>query len=157
MSNNALKAEQAAIAAIESIFAEAGWSDGNGAEIDTVLNPPSPLFFHGATPAEASSSRVVEDGIGRNIYAVYNAFTVPTPYARNRIHHAEPTVSITIYYNDSTVFDDGSPFAKYLDGLLSGLSNDEWGVSFEQSDDRIAASDRESYIYRKVILATNIF
>ncbi|MBR2200759.1 MAG: hypothetical protein IJ894_08460 [Bacteroidales bacterium] len=157
MSNNALRAEQAAIAAIENIFVEAGWSDGNCADRETILHPASPLFFHGATPAEASSSLIVVDGVGRNIYAVYAAVDVPTSNAGGRYHHAEPIIAITIYYSDVTVFDADSVFNKYLEGLLDGLAAGDWAISYDPGENRISASDREPYIYSKVILATTIF
>lgn len=153
---NLLKAEQIALKDIEDALIASGWSDGYGMTDDEVRNAPSPLFYRNSTPRSAAQSKVVIDGVGRTIYLVYSSMKPDTAYAANKPHHFSATVALTIYYSDAYTFDTGSVHARFLEGLLSELADREYVISSDGEGASAAASDREPYVYRKVIYATKI-
>lgn len=154
---NQVRAEQAAVAEIESVFSEAGWSDGWGLTDAEVRKAPSPLFYRGATPKAAADAKVIIDGVGHSIYAVYSIIKPEAKYSGNQIDHYNITVALTLYYDDAYLFAQGSGFDVFLEGLLNGFSERLWAVSGEDEGAVIGASDKSPYVYRKAVYITNTF
>lgn len=156
MTDNLLIAEQGIGADIEAALIEAGWSDGYGLTDDEIRQAPSPLFYHNATPQAAASSRVIVEGVGRTIYLVYTVLSPDTRYAGNKPHHINATAALTIYTDDAYAFDKGSVHAKFLSALLAELAEREYIIRTDAEGAATAATDREPYVYRKVLYATKI-
>lgn len=154
---NLVRAEQAAVAEIERVFAEAGWSDGWGLTDAEVRRAPSPLFYRAATPKAAADAKVVINGVGHSLYAVYNIIDPEAKYSGNQIDHFNITVAITLYYDDAYLFTQGSGFDTFLEELLSGFSAGLWAISGEGESAAVGASDKSPYVYRKVVYITNTF
>ncbi len=156
MATSILHAEQIALAEIEGALVASGWSDGYGMTDDDVKHAPSPIFYRNSTPRSAANSKVVTDGVGRTIYLIYSTMKPDTAYAANKPHHFSATVALTIYYSDAYTFDAGSVHARFLEELLSELAERDYVISSDGEGASVAASDREPYLYRKVIYATKI-
>lgn len=154
---NQVRAEQAAVTEIEGAFAEAGWSDGWGLTDAQVRQAPSPLFYRGATPKTAGDAKVVLNGVGHTLYAVYTVMRSEGKYADNQLHHYDVTIAITLYYDDPHLFTEGSGFDAYLEELLSELSERLWTISGEGDTAVTPATDRAPYVYRKILYVTNTF
>lgn len=152
-----IRAERIAVAEIEQAFIEAGWSDGYGMTDNEIRKAPSPLFYRNSTPVTAADAKVIKNGSGHNLYAVYNIIKPEVKYASNTVHHLEVTVAITFYYDDPYLFDEESGYDVYLEELLSQLAHSLWVVSDDGDEPVTGTSDKAPYIHRKVLYATNTF
>lgn len=157
--NNYLRAENAAVAEIERLLTEAGWSDGWGLDDDEVRNAPSPLFYRNATSAVAGEARVTEDGQTHLLYCIYNIIENHPHYAGNHPAAFDITIALTFYYDDPFLFYEAerNGFTKYLDALLDGLAESNWTLSGEGENPVPPTDDAQPYVQRKVLFVTNNF
>ncbi len=160
MTDNVIKAENAAVKAIETAFINAGWSDGWGLTDDEVRAAPSPLFYRNETPAVASEARATVDGQTHSVYCIYNIIETKPNHAGNRPSNFDVTVALTFYYDDPFLFfsdEKESPFGKFAEVLMDELADGLWTISSEGESSVPATEDGQTYTNRKILFVKNNF
>ena len=155
---NVIAAENEAIEAIEEIFKRAGWSDGWGMNDVEVMRSQSPLFYRNATGAAAERAQcVASGGKAQTLYCIYNIATTESKYAENHPYGFDVTICLTFYYSDPFLFHEKSEGNPYIDRLMKELADALWVIASEGEQQIPPTEDRQAYLYRKMIFATNFF
>lgn len=155
--NNIIHAENAAVAAIEKIFEQAGWSDGWGLTDDEVRNAPSPLFYRNATSQVAEEARPVMNGQAQSLYCIYNIAPTDPKYSGNRPYGFEVTICLTFYYSDPFLFHEESEANPFICSLMHELTEKLWIITGEGEQPVPPTENRQAYTNRKLIFVTNYF
>lgn len=156
-------AKNRAIAQIEAIFEQSGWSDGWGLNDDEVRAAPSPLFYRNEAPVVAEESKVQIEGQSHRLYCIYNVSEVKPNYAGNRPSSYDITIALTFYFDDPFLFYETgnaqtqNPFKTFAEALLEELADDLWAISSDGEGSVPSGEDGKPYTNREILFVTNNF
>lgn len=155
--SNILTIENRAIEELETIFANAGWSDGWALTDEQVRSATEPLYYRNATSAVASEAKVKREDQIRKLYAIYSLMDTDDKSADDRPFIHEPSIAIHFYYDDAFIWHKNSPFNDFLHALIEELEADGWSVSLDGEQGIASADNAQPYITRKTLVVSKLY
>ncbi len=156
MAANLVDAENNAISALETILANAGWSDGWKLRDSEVRSATNPLYYRNSAPVVASEARIKRSNQAHTLYCLYSITDNDIKYSDNVPGFYHIKIAVTLYYDEPFIFSI-TGFKPFLSSVIEALSSAKWQISSESEASVMSAEDGNKYLNRKVLFIEKTF